>query len=164
MSDRPTLRVVDTETGEVQDECASCLQYERDIRVLKARITRMERDEEAEARKHKLWAEAEAVHDWWALACGHPGVKFGAEEFHQVLPRLKERDVGLIGVLKAVAGAAFDPNTKRMKNGRMQRFDSFELIMRSRPKCDSFRERAPGRADGEEWKRWLVQRIEEALS
>lgn len=155
------LHIVDSESGEVFDECPVCVQYEKDLRILKAKLTRLQRDEEEEARKHKLWAEAETVHAWWRIACDHPGVKFGAEEFHQALPRLKE--VGPVGLLKAVAGAAYDPSTQTMRNGRKKRYDDWELICRSSAKYRSFAERAPGREDGEEWKRWLVDRIEENL-
>lgn len=178
MSARRHLRSVDVDSvsGEIVEACphvAGCEhcsdreyaldQLERKYQGALSKIGRLERDEEEEARRHKLWDEAECVHSWWRIACGHPGVKFGADQFYQALPRLKEREVGVIGMLRAVAGAAYDPNTKRMKNGRIQRFDSWELVTRSQEKCRSFMERAPGREDGEEWKRWLVDRIEEGL-
>lgn len=166
---KPALRLIDTETGEISEgTCPHCeereaatVQLERDLRKAKAAVTRMQRDQEAEARDHKLWDEAQALHDWWAIACDHPGVKFDAEAFRQVLPRLKE--VGPIGVLQAVAGVAFDPNSAPRKNGTTELFNDWELLNRSGAKAKRFRERAPGRPDGEEWKRWLVDRIEARL-
>lgn len=162
-SEQPRLMVIDTETGEqigpLDDYLAS---YENDIRRLKARLTSLQANREAEARKHKLWAEAETAHDWWRIACGHPGVKFGAEEFYQALPRLKERN-GLMLLLKAIAGAAYDPNTKRMKNGSTMRYDDWELICRSKAKAENFARRVYGGAESEQWKGWLVQQIESNL-
>jgi len=162
-SETPRLMVIDMETGEhigpLDDYLAT---YENDIRRLKARLTSLNADKEAEARKHKLWDEAQTAHEWWRLACWHPGVKFGAEEFHHALPRLKERG-GLMRLLKAIAGAAYDPNTKRMKNGNIMAYDDWELICRSKAKAENFGLRVYGGADSEKWKGWLVQRIESNL-
>lgn len=168
--DQRIWRLIDPATGDFEDyagcpECeekeAALIQLERQHRATNARLTRLQRDQEKEARRHKLWAEAETVHDWWAIACGHPGVKFGAEDFYQALPRLGE---GPVELLKGIAGAAYDPSTKQMKNGRIQRFDSWELITRSSAKLRSFADRAPGPQDSEDWKRWLVRRIESNLA
>lgn len=131
---------------------------ERQLRSTYGRLTRLERDEEAHARKNKLWDEAEAVHTWWRLATGHFRTKFTAEDFKHVAPRLKER--GVEGVLKAIAGAAYDPGTATMKNGRTMFYDDWELINRSKAKADNFAQRAPGSENGHEWKRWLLDRIE----
>jgi len=169
--DKPPLIVVNESTGErlgllSEVEAEHEAEYnalQGKYRAALAQITRLTRDQEAEARKHALWAEAEALHEWWRLATGHPGRKFGADEFYQVLPRLKDKDCGPVGVLHAIAGAAFDPGTKRMKNGRMQRYDDWELITRSQDKVDSFRERAPVGADDHQWKRWLIAHIQSQL-
>jgi hypothetical protein len=161
--------IVDTTTGEEIERSDSTprqledtlVQTERQLRMANARVTRMQRDEEHEARKNKLWEEAETVHTWWRLATGHFGVKFTAEDFKHVAPRLKER--GPIGVLRAIAGAAFDPGSTTMKNGRQMVYDDFELINRSRTKADNFAQRAPGSENSHEWKRWLLERIESNL-
>jgi hypothetical protein len=164
----PNLIVMNAETGEqlgaleahVEEHEHVYRQLENKYKGALAKISKLERDDEAEARKHKRWAEAEALHEWWCLATGHEGRKFGADEFYQVLPRLKERSCGPIGVLHAIAGAAFDPGTKQMKNGRTERYDDWELVTRSPAKLESFRNRAPGKLDGHEWKNWLLDRIE----
>lgn len=165
------LMVVNTETGEqvgplkrFRDEAEA--EYNAlfgKYRGALAEITRLKKDAEADARAHELWHEAEALHDWWAIACGHPGTTFTAENFYQVLPRLKEKTVGPIGVLKAICGAAFDPGKKQMKNLRWEIYDDWELIFRSQAKWRSFAARVPGDPDGHEWKRWLIARIEENL-
>lgn len=171
VEDKPPIILVNSATGEnvgtlAEVEAAHEAEYnalQHKYRAALADITRLKRDSEAEARRHQLWAEAEALHGWWAIATGHPGRKFGADEFYQVFPRLKEKAVGPIGVLKAIAGAAYDPGTKRLKNGRVERYDSFELVTRSRDKIDSFSQRVPGGPESEAWKRWLIERIESAL-
>ncbi len=165
----PRTVLVDVETGEQIQECAHCRELEaqvtmaeRELRKYRGRITQLERDAEAEAHRHKLWDEAAAIFDWWRIACSRYGVTFNAEQFGYMLPRLKKRS-GHIAVLKAIAGAAFDPGTKRMGNGRIQRFDSVELICRSEDKLISFQERAPGREGTDDWKLWLVHRLERRL-
>lgn len=156
----PRLRITDTVTGEILDECPACRQYERDLRVLKAEKTRMEEDSERKAREDKRWAEAECAHEWWRLATGHFNTKFTVEDFKHVVPRLKER--GIVGVLKAIAGAAYDPGSKTMKNGRPMVYDDWELLNRSKSKADNFALRAPGESadDDRTWRIWLVNRIE----
>lgn len=165
------IRFVDVDSGEMVDTCPTCAERDELIGKLQHRersmlstISKLEGQTEKKAKGHKLWDEIQAVHEWWRLATGHFGIKFTAEEFQQALPRWKEHGRGkanpCIAALKAVAGAAFDPNTKRMKNGRIQRFDSWEIIHRSPEKFESFQERAPGPADSELWKVELVRIIE----
>lgn len=167
MSETAHLRVIDCETGEViVNGCPRCstneavvVQYEKDIRKLKAQITRLERDKEAEARRHKLWDEASALHDWWGMATGHAGTKFGADELHQALPRLKERTP--VEVLQGIAGIAYDPNTKQTRNGGTERYDSWELLLKSGPNLQRYMERAYQWPSKEhQWKFWLIERIE----
>lgn len=165
---RPLLRVVD-EQGEVHDGCPGCdeaertlVQYEKDLRILKAKITKLERDTEVDARKDPLWDEGEGVFQWFALACNHEGQRFEAEEFYLIKPHLKR--VGPIGCLQAICGAAYDPGTKELKNGRLKRYDDFGLIFRSKEKLESFQERVPGPFGSENWKRWLVERIDSNLN
>lgn len=162
------LMVVNTETGEQvaplehfrQEAEAEYNALQGKFRAALAEITKLKRDEEADARAHELWAEAEALHGWWAIACNHPGVTFRADAFYQVLPRLKEASCGPIGVLKAITGAAYDPGSKQMKNGRFEFYNDWELINRSQSKNRSFANRVPGDPDGVEWRRWLVVHIE----
>lgn len=138
--------------------------FERDMRVLKGKLTRLERDAEAEARAHKLWDEAEAIFEWWCLATNHEGAKFSVERFKQILPRLKERRFGPLGILKGIAGAAFDAGERPRSNGSIEYFDDIELITRADHKLENFQERVYGGADSESWKRWLLDRIESNLT
>jgi len=164
---RSALRLVNTETGEVHDGCPACseaertlVQYEKDIRILKAKITKLERDEEAECRTDPLWPEAEAVHEWWRLATGHLKTHFDAEDFKILRPHLKRGRHGVIDCLEAICGAAFDPYEKEKKNGRMKRYDDWDTIFATKAKMERFAERVPGEEGSQLWKTWLIQRIE----
>lgn len=174
MTDSPERiwRLVDPATGDFEDYagCPDCAdkndaiqQYEKQIRILNSRITRLERGAEEKDRKHKLWPEAEQVYAWWALATGHFRSQFSVEDFRHMRPRLKEKDIGPIGLLQAVAGAAHEPSQRPMSSGRIERYDSIELICRERDRTLNFQNRVPGDPEGHEWKRWLIDRIESNL-
>ena len=165
---QPHLRVIDGD-GVLQEldvqELKDALEtLERKYSAACAEITKLRRNKEAEARKHQFWAEATALHDWYAIATGHPGCKFGAEKFDQVLPRLRE--VGPVAVLHAIAGIAFDPkrSPKPQRNGRYTLYDSWEHVMRNPDNLKSYRDRAPGDPEGHEWKHWLIAHIESQLT
>jgi len=168
VSRRPLLGVVHPETGEVLT-CPACqtredviVQLEKENRLHKAKITKLERNIEVDARKDLLWDEGEGVFQWYALACNHEGQRFDAEEFHLLKPHLKR--VGPVGCLQAICGATYDPGTKELKNGRLKRYDDFELIFRDKAKMESFAERVPGEEDDQVlWRKWLVGRIEDNL-
>lgn len=166
---RPLLRVVD-EQGEVHEGCPGCdeaertlVQYEKDLRILKAKITKLERDTETECRADPLWAEAEAVFDWYRLACWHPRATFDAEDFKLLQPHLKRS--GPIGCLKAICGAAFDPYETEQKNGRSKKHDGWDTVFATKAKMERFAERVPGE-EGDQvlWRKWLLKRIESNLS
>lgn len=169
MVNQPALRLIDSDGVIHEGQCPHCeereaavVQLEKDLRVAKAKVTRLERTAEEKARNHKLWDEAEALHGWWAIACDHPGATFDAEAFQQVLPRLK--NIGPVGVLHAIAGAACDPHTRPRANGTTERYDSWEIVNRSEEKARNFAERAPFDArDPHCWKKWLIKRIESRL-
>lgn len=171
MSEERRFNLVDRSTGEVfEDGCPDCVdkdgaikEYERQIRILNARVSRLEGRKEREDRESKYWAEAEAVFYWWALATGHEGSSFSKDRFKQIVPRLKEKRFGPIGVLKGIAGAAFDAGERPMPNGRVERYDDIELITRAPHKLENFQNRVYGGPDKESWKRWLLDRIESNL-
>lgn len=165
MSRRPLLGVVHPETGEVV-QCPQCqhredviVQLEKENRLHKAKITKLERDIEVDAHKDSLWFEVEGIFDWYRLAVWKPRLSLDAEFFYLAKPHMKR--VGPIECLKAICGAAYDPYVSTLKNGNEKRHDSWGLIFQSKGKFESFVERVPGK--GEQWKIWLLQRIEESL-
>jgi hypothetical protein len=168
VEDTPPLIVVNEATGERMGPLEDFTQTSEDAlatlthkyHAALAEITKLKRDKEAEARRHECWAEIEALHDWYAIATGHPGRKFGAEEFMQALPRIKA--VGPIEFLHAVAGVAFDPkkSSRPQRNGRYTYYDSWEHLTRNAANLQSYIDRAPGDPDGHKWKRFLIAHIE----
>jgi hypothetical protein len=136
------------------------VQLEKENRLHKAKITKLERDIEVDARKDALWDEGEGVFQWWALACNHEGQRFEAEEFHLIKPHLKR--VGPVGCLQAVCGAAFDPYVDTLKSGKEKRYNDWDTIFKSKKKMERFQERVPGQGP-EDWKRWLLDWIESSL-
>jgi hypothetical protein len=138
------------------------VQLEKENRLHKAKITKLERDIEIDARKDSLWDEGEGVWQWWAIACNHEGCHFDAEDFYLLKPHLKR--VGPVGCLQAICGAAFDPYVRELKNGRQKPSNDWDLIFRSKAKMESFAERVPGE-EGDQvlWRKFLIQRIESNL-
>ncbi len=169
MSRRPLLGVVHPETGEVLT-CPACqtredviVQLEKENRLHKAKITKLERDDNKSARNDSCWDEAQALFEWWQLACWHPRSTLSAEDFWMVKPHLQKRD-GLINCLRAVCGAAFDPYITQQKNGRAKRHDGWDQIFKTKAKMERYEERVPGEEGSEQWKNWLLVRIETDLS
>lgn len=139
------------------------MQLEKDLRIAKARITQLERDEETDARNDLLWPEGNVVHEWWRLSCWHPRTSFDAEDFWLVKKHLKR--VGLVGCLKAICGAAYDPYVRELKNGKQKPHNDWDTIFGTKAKAERFMERVPGReGDESTWRKWLIQRIESNLS
>lgn len=169
MSRRPLLGVVHPETGEVIT-CPACqqredviVQLEKENRLHKAKITKLERDEEISARNDPFWDEAECLHTWWRLACWYPLTQFAADDFWMVKNHLKR--AGLAACLQTVAGAAYDPYVSEQRNGREKRHNGWKKLWESKAMAEDFAERVPGGGDEWDatWKRWLIQRIEENL-
>lgn len=171
MSRRPLLGVVHPETGEILT-CPACqhredviVQLEKENRLHKAKITKLERerDEEGYARNEPLWDEAECLHTWWRLSCWYPLTHFEAEDFWIVNKHLKR--IGLVGCLQAVCGAAYDPYVSWQKNGKEKRHNGWKKIWESKDQMESFAERVPGE-EGDQvlWRKWLIQRIESHLT
>lgn len=151
MSNAPLLRLVNPETGEVTEEaCRHCKVKEdeigglqRDIRGWTKRYADLKRDKDQEARNHNLFPLAERCFRYWKRACDHPRSKFTPERFWAVIPFLSAPEHGLEFVLRAIAGASFDPFETQRKNGTTKQHHGFDLIFRSAEKAEEFAERAP---------------------
>lgn len=143
------LHPIDPDTGEIT--CPECLERQRVLDELTrkyhgalAQIGRLRNDTETEARRHALWPQALAHHDYWRDICNHPRSEFTAERFWlcERFVRADEED-GTDYAMRAIEGAAFDPMTRERRNGTVERYDSWELIFRDRGKFESFVSRAP---------------------
>lgn len=166
---QPLLRLVDDQGIVTEQACPHCKEKEDALETLHfkmtamaAEITRLKRDPEEVARQHKLWDEAECAHTWWRLACWHPKTRFEADEFFAAKPRLTERDCGLEGLLKSIAGMAFDPYEAVLRNGYTMVYNDFQRAC-DKQKAKYFAKKVPGGPGSELWKRWLIERIEANL-
>lgn len=153
----PALRLVNADTGEVvEDGCPQCsvkddeiAGLQRNIRGWAVRCAKLERDREAEACAHELWPVALRIVEVWRRLCGHPRADFGADEFEPMIRFLSKRVYGetlddrVAMCLRAVAGAAYDPSTRALRNGKVERYDGLTLIFRTQDKFRSFVRRAP---------------------
>lgn len=136
------------ESGEIPMECAGCSELqiqldgsEREVRRLRRLLAEARRDNDAKAREHALWDDANIVFDYWQQKTGHLKTRFDWQRFELVRPFL-ESDGGRECCI-AVLGAVFDCFTTTRKNGTVKRFDDWELLFRDRGKFDEFRARAP---------------------
>lgn len=126
--------VVDTDTGEKTDEeCPGCVEHETHVRKLESdlrgkrlRIAALEADRDAEARAHGAWPRAVRLFDIWREATGHLKAQWSPDRFWECLPALRAFDDYWIE--RAIGGLAYDPHTKRAKNGDEVRFDSWETL------------------------------------
>jgi hypothetical protein len=127
------LAVVDTETGEVLDNCAGCAELrdqlagaERDVRAWRTRYAKATRDREGQAHNHPLFNEAELLFKHWKAICNHPRSKFTLDRFEMALPYLERYDVAMCR--KAIRGIAYEPYVTQRKNGSMKRHDGWHLL------------------------------------
>jgi len=132
------LGVLSDHVQHLHDQIAG---LETDVRAWRTRHANLKRDKEQEARKHALWPAAVEVFKHWQQTCRHPRSQFTAERFWLVEPFLARHGKELC--MMAIDGAAFDPFTKKRKNGSVKRFDDWELIFRNEGKTEEFVNRAP---------------------
>lgn len=147
--ERPDLRLIDTETGEVHETCPNCVESERILAELErkyrgalSQIGNLRRDKAKEAEQHKLFPRARRLFDVWRRVCDHPRAKWTPDRFWEVEPRL--RDYGEVRVCRAIMGGAYDPFVTRRKNGKPNRHNKWPQIMAA-SKFEDFEERAPAR-------------------
>lgn len=131
------LRIVDTESGEVLNECPNCSTLEdqlagadKEIRAWRTRYANLKRDRDAEARKDELWGKAVALFTEWRIATGHMRSGWNAERFWTCQPYLAQD--GFVTCRWAVWGIAYQPNTKTLPSGYVERYDSWELCFKNR--------------------------------
>jgi len=82
----------------------------------------------------------------WQRVCGHERSRLTLDRFQcirHLLDVVHPRPYPREAFSKAIAGAAFDAFTKRMRNGRLQRYDDIALICRDGKTFESFIRRAP---------------------
>lgn len=143
------LRLVDTTTGEVIENCPGCAGrddviagLERDVRGWAARFAQLKRDKEREAREDPLWPILEALYGVWRRECGHMRSRFSADDFWLAAPHYHR--YGWDGCETAIAGARFDCWRTQRKNGSWKRHDDWSAnIFKDRAHVEDMMKRAP---------------------
>ena len=114
---------------------------QRDIRGWARRYADLQRDKNAEARSHEAWPVALRLWGYWVEQTGHARAKWSQDRFWILLPHLQQWGAG--NCAAAIAGIAFDANSKRLKNGKLEVFDTWELCFRSTGTVERYMRRRP---------------------
>jgi hypothetical protein len=125
---------------EIENLRAERDRLEDDLRGYRLRLAKAETDREERALQLKENPEVELVHACWKRACKRRAPLHFTE---RELIAAAVRKLGLETCLRAIAGAAYDPMTKRRRNGSEERFDKIELIFRRFSNVADFADRAP---------------------
>ncbi len=104
---------------------------ERDIRGWARRYADLQRDKNAEAAAHQAWPTLLALFKYWQTLTGHTRVKWmtkrcGAAKFWLALPIWEEWGTGNFAA--GIAGFAYDPYTKPIKNGKLEVYSDWETL------------------------------------
>jgi len=113
---------------------------ERELKGKRLQIAKLEADREAEAMASPERPQVECLHKLWKKACRRRRALHFTDR--ENMARAVKR-LGFDTCCRAIAGAAYDPYTRRLKNGRLERYDDLELIFRNFGKVTEFARRAP---------------------
>lgn len=157
------LRLLDAETGEITEfACAHCKGKEDEVKELLKKfrgqsreLAELRRDKDAEARAHQAWPLLGALFLYWQELTGHTKAKWEPGRFWDALPLWKTFGTG--NCAAAIAGLAFDANRKPMKNGKIEVYDSWELLFRNAGTLERYIKRRPT-----DWE--LPDRFKEAVN
>lgn len=158
------LRLIDAETGEVhEDGCPNCGEKDEALSIAHRKlqgawlqIARMEKDVESEQEDHDDRPLVEALHAQWQEECKRArseldmgkdsrfeaylrGLKLGRKLARKLGLKLPPADMCRLGI----AGAAFDPYTRQMRNGGVERYDDPTTIFKNAASFERFVNRAP---------------------
>lgn len=117
---------------QLADANRTIIGLERDIKAAHIREQKLKEDKAAEAREHYLWTVIAIVYVGWQTRCRHKGAPFTSTRFWAAEPYYRSTIYGktlearVRRSCQAIAGAAYDPYTKRAKNGRLMRYDDWE--------------------------------------
>ena len=108
-----------------------------------AKVRILRRDRNREARRDGLWPLGVEAFAYWQAQTGHGKSVFTPERFWLVRPYLLHDGIELVKL--AIDGAAFDPYRADRPNraGRLEVFDSWETIFKSRGAFERHCNRAP---------------------
>jgi hypothetical protein len=143
------LYAVDPQTGEISEyACVSCQRKEdelaelwRKFRGQSRELAELRRDRDAEARAHRAWPVLLMLFDYYKVLTGHGRARWTPDRFWCALGLWREFGSG--NCAAGIAGIAYDPNRKQLKNGRFEVFDSWELLFRNSGTFERYCRRRP---------------------
>lgn len=124
----------------LQDAKTAERKLEDELRGKRLKIAKLEKDREREALEAPERERVDVLHRCWQKACKRRRA-LGYDD--RELGNRSVKTLGFSKCLTAIAGAAHDPGTRRLRNGRLERFDDWELVFRNYGKTKDFARRAP---------------------
>lgn len=106
-----------------------------DLRIIELQVDREQRALEAPERP-----QVEVIHKLWKKATGKRR-QLHFEDREAIAAAI--RKLGFALCIRALAGAKYDPYTRRLRNGTVKRYNDLETIFKSYAKVIDFAERAP---------------------
>jgi hypothetical protein len=140
------LRYVDADgqpTNDAPSYLEALVQLEKAERRLAGAdlaVAKLEADHERDALNDPHRPEVELLHKCWKVACKRRR-ELDTNDREQMGRAVKR--LGLLLCIEAIAGAAYDPHTRQLRNGDMERYDDLSLTFRSESKVHDFARRAP---------------------
>lgn len=145
MAAEPALRLVQTPEVALADEVAALHDQlagaQRDIRAWRARYAKLERDKRQEAQEHEAWPLLLALHDYWREQTLHLRARWDADKFWMALNLWQTFGSG--NCAAGIAGIAYQPNRKQLRNGKWETYDSWKLLFRDSDTLERYIKRRP---------------------
>jgi hypothetical protein len=113
---------------------------ENDIKGKRLQIALLQKDRDQAALDAPERPKVDALHRCWTKACNRRR-PLGWDDREK--GNAAVRKLGFRKCLTAIVGAKHDPHTRVLRNGRVERYDDWELIFRGFGKVKEFARRAP---------------------
>jgi hypothetical protein len=140
------LYALDLQTGEIA--CPSCQRKEdelaellRKFRGQSRELAELRRDKDTQARADQAWPILLSLFDYHRVLTGHKRARWTSDRFWCALGIWREFGTG--NCAAGIAGIAYEPNCKQLKNGRIEVFDSWELLFRNSGTFERYCRRRP---------------------
>ncbi len=128
----------DARICQLEDQLAGA---EKEIRAWRSRYSDLKRDREDEARRHAAWPTLVALFDYWRELSGHTKAQWSADRFWQALPLWRAWGTG--NVAAGIAGITYQPNSKLLRNGKLEVYNSWKLLFKDTETMERYIRRRP---------------------
>ena len=143
ISREPTLRECLDRIEELERDV---MNLERERRQQRTQITKLKAELDDSPMRYDRRDEVADIFREWQSTCRHERSRLTYDRFQAIrrlLDVMHPKPYPRAAFSLAFAGAAFDPFEKRMRNGRLVRYDDVALICRSGEHFERFIRRAP---------------------